>query len=138
MSGPAIPKACLEVPLNDSRIPDASGTCHVRLTQTVIEQLFCDNYRLHQAVDAAADSHFVARETVALVGPRGRLANVCVIGPARLDIQIEMSPLDATTLGLNTSLPGSGEISDDSGIFVEGPRACVRLSHGVIHTSRPT
>ena len=122
--------------MNDERLNASSGTCHIHLTQSVIEQLFCDKYRLHQPADAPAQSHFVALETVTLVGPRGRLANVCVIGPARLDIQIEISPVDAQVLGLSTSPRGVGDISDATGIFVEGPRACVRLGHGVIRTCR--
>lgn len=134
MSGPAAPRACQEVPVNDESVTAFSGTCHVHLTQSVIEQLFCDKYRLHQPDDIPAHSRFVARETVTLVGPRGRLANVCVIGPARHHIQIEISPLDAQTLGLSTSLPGAGDINDATGIFVEGPRACVRLGQGVIRT----
>jgi len=118
------------------RIPVAVSERHVHLTQSIIEQLFCDKYRLHEHSRVSQPTQFAARETVTLVGPRGRIANVRVIGPARDDNQIEISMGDALALGVGAPLRESGDVEGSPGILVEGPRACVRLDHGVIRTLR--
>jgi propanediol utilization protein len=119
-----------------ARIPVAVSERHVHLTQSIIEQLFCDKYRLHEHSRLSQPTQFAARETVTLVGPRGRIANVRVIGPARDDNQIEISMSDALALGVGAPLRESGDVEGSPGILVEGPRACVRLDHGVIRTLR--
>jgi putative phosphotransacetylase len=119
-----------------ARIPVAVSERHVHLTQSIIEQLFCDKYRLHEHSRVSQPTQFAARETVTLVGPRGRIAHVRVIGPARGDNQIEISMSDALALGVGAPLRESGDVKGSPGILVEGPRACVRLDHGVIRTLR--
>jgi propanediol utilization protein len=120
-----------------ARIPVAVSERHVHLTQSIIEQLFCDKYRLHEhSPRVSLPTQFAALETVTLVGSRGRISNVRVIGPARDDNQVEISQTDALALGVGAPLRESGDVKDSPGIFVEGPRACVRLDHGVIRTLR--
>ena len=119
-----------------ARIPVAVSERHVHLTQSIIEQLFCDKYRLHEHSPVSQPTQFAALETVTLVGPRGRISNVRVIGPARDDNQVEISQSDALALGVGAPLRESGEVKDSPGILVEGPRGCVRLDHGVIRTLR--
>jgi propanediol utilization protein len=119
-----------------ARIPVAVSERHVYLTQSVIEQLFCDKYHLHEQSRVSQPTQFAARETVTLVGPRGRIADVRVIGPARNENQVEISQADARALGVGAPLRESGDVKDAPGILVEGPRACVRLDHGVIRTLR--
>jgi putative phosphotransacetylase len=132
----------MNTPLQDeqtpspARIPVAVSERHVHLSQSMIEQLFCDKYRLHEHHRVSQPTQFAALETVTLVGPRGRIANVRVIGPARDDNQIEISLSDALALGVGAPLRESGDVKDSPGILVEGPRACVRLDHGVIRTLR--
>jgi propanediol utilization protein len=119
-----------------ARIPVAVSERHVHLTQSIIEQLFCDKYHLHEHARLSQPTQFAARETVTVVGPRGRISNVRVIGPARDDNQVEISQSDALALGVSAPLRESGDVKDSPGILVEGPRGCVRLDHGVIRTLR--
>jgi propanediol utilization protein len=119
-----------------ARIPVAVSERHVHLTQSIIEQLFCDKYHLHEHAGVSQPTQFAALETVTLVGPRGRIADVRVIGPARDDNQVEISQSDALALGVGAPLRESGDVKDSPGLFVEGPRACIRLNHGVIRTLR--
>jgi propanediol utilization protein len=83
-----------------ARIPVTVSGRHVHLTQSIIEQLFCDKYRLHEHARVSQPTQFAALETVTLFGPRGRIANVRVIGPARDDNQVEISRSDALVLGV--------------------------------------
>jgi propanediol utilization protein len=118
------------------RIPVAVSERHVHLTQGIIEQLFCDKYHLHEQARVSQPTQFAAQETVTLVGPRGRIANVRVIGPARDDSQVEISQTDAQVLGVAAPLRESGDLEGSPGILVEGPRGCVRLHRGVIRALR--
>ena len=72
------------------RIPIVISTRHVHLTASVIEQLFCDHYKLHPDAAPNQSHHFVALESVTLVGPHGRLRNVRVIGPPQKVNQVEI------------------------------------------------
>jgi propanediol utilization protein len=118
------------------RIPVTVSERHVHLTQDVIEQLFCDRYQLHEKSRASQPTQFAAQELVTLVGPRGRLPNVRVIGPPRSDNQVEISHSDARLLGIEAPMRPSGDVKDTPGVFIEGPRTCVRLDHGVIRALR--
>ena len=113
-------------------IPVAISSRHVHLTQAMIERLFGDKYRLH--VDSALHQphQYLAMETVTLVGPYGRIRNVCVVGPARSVNQVEISRTDAITLGTKAPVRESGDLIGSPGIVIEGPRAEVQLGTGLI------
>jgi propanediol utilization protein len=114
------------------RVPVAISAAHVYLTPAVIEQLFCDKYRLHEHSRLAQPSQFAAQESVTLIGPKGRLSNVRVIGPPRSENQVELSPTDARKLGIDAPIRKSGDLEGTPGILIEGPRTRVRLERGVI------
>jgi acetate kinase len=114
------------------RIPAAMPRRHVHLTQDIIEQLFCDRYRLHERWPLYPPKQFAALESVTLIGPGGLITHVPVIGPPLLDNQIEISPGDAQTLGLVAPLRQPGDLKGTPGVTITGPRASVRLDHGVI------
>ena len=88
------------------RIPVAVAAPHVQLTQAVIEELFCDNYRLHELSKLVQPTQYAALESVTLIGPRGRLSNVRVIGSPRSVDQVELSQTDAPRLGIDAPVRG--------------------------------
>jgi propanediol utilization protein len=121
-------------PMRDSatRIPVAISEPHVHLTQAVIEELFCDKYRLHEHCRLGQPTQYAAEESVTLIGPHGRLSNVRVIGPPRSINQVELSRTDGLALGIDAPVREPGDIEGTPGILIEGPRTRVRLEHGVI------
>ncbi|MDB6083779.1 MAG: acetate kinase [Gammaproteobacteria bacterium] len=127
-------KSYHEHPMHDSatRIPVAISGPHVQLTQAVIEELFCDRYRLHEHCRLAQPTRYAAQESVTLIGPHGRLTNVRVIGPPCSVNQVELSQTDGAALGVDPPVREPGDIEGTPGIIIEGPRARVRLEHGVI------
>jgi len=118
------------------RIPVVLSAPHVHLTASVIEELFSDKYRLHVKSPASQPSQFAAEEVVTLIGPRGRLSNIRVIGPPRSHNQVELSGFAAATLGIDAPARASGDLSGTPGIVIEGPRARATLSGGVIRALR--
>lgn len=114
------------------RVPVAIAGAHVHLTPAVIEQLCCDGYRLHTHSQLVQPTQYAVEETVTLIGPHGRLSNVRVIGTPRSVNQVELSPTDALTLGIDAPARASGDLEGTPGIVIEGPRTRVPLERGVI------
>lgn len=118
------------------RIPVVMSAPHVHLTAELIEELFCDKYRLHVHARASQPQRFAAEEVVTLIGPRGRISNVRIIGPSRPENQIELSSAAASALGIEAPARESGDLAETPGIMIEGPRTRATLRSGVIRALR--
>lgn len=70
----------------------------------------------------AQPGQFAAHETLHVVGPKGSIQNVRVLGPARNFTQIEISYTDAIALGIQPPLRESGEIAGSASCILVGPR----------------
>jgi len=80
---------------------------------------------------------FAAGETVAVVGPKGRLDGVRIVGPARGATQVELSPADCRHLGIDAPVSLSGKLERSAGgVTLEGPAGTVALQGGVIIAQR--
>jgi len=113
-------------------IPMAISVRHVHLTQRTVEQLFGPGYLLQIRSPLSQPGQFSAEETVTLVGPRGRLKHVRIVGPPRSEDQVELARTDEIELGINAPLRESGDLAGTPGIIIEGPAGSVTLQHGVI------
>lgn len=79
---------------------------------------------------------YAAEQTVALVGPKGTLNNVRLLGPLRQESQVEISRTDARTLGIAAPLRMSGDLRGTPGIRLVSPYAVLELPCGVIVARR--
>lgn len=112
---------------------EASGR-HVHLTEAQARQLF--GHGLTAERPLSQPGQFLCRERVALVGPKGRLDRVAVLGPARAEAQVEISLTDARALGIDAPVRLSGDTAGTPGIAVEGPAGRLDLDHGVLAAQR--
>lgn len=109
----------------------ALSPSHAHLTSGVIQQLFCDDYLLHE------DSHtgltqFAALGSVSVIGPNGQTIDVPVIGPARKTDEVQLSRSDALKLGIDAPICTPGDHEDTPGILIKGPRTQFTLKPGVV------
>ena len=118
------------------QIPVAVSARHVHLTSATIDQLFGPGYALHIGKELSQPHEFAATETVAVIGPHGRLDHVRIVGPARAADQVELARSDAMHLGVAPALRTSGDLHDSPGVVLEGPAGRVALAHGVILARR--
>jgi acetate kinase len=118
------------------RIPIAVSARHAHLSQATIEQVFGIGHQLRPRTWLSQTGQFAAQETVSLVGPKGRLDNVRVMGPPREHDQIELSRTDETVLGIEAAVRLSGDLTCTPGIVVEGPTGRRSLQSGVISARR--
>lgn len=113
-------------------IPVAVSVRHVHLRQATVERLFGRGYRLRVHLPLSQTGQYAAEETVELVGPRGRLAHVRIVGPPRAEDQVEISRSDEYVLGIDAPVRESGDLRDTPGIRIEGPAGACVLERGVV------
>ena len=109
---------------------------HIHLSQKHIDQLFGAGYSLQKHKELSQPGQFAARETVTLVGAKGNIEKVRVLGPVRLKTQVEISVTDCFQLGIKPAVRDSGRIEGTSGVQVNGPAGTVILEHGAIVAAR--
>lgn len=119
----------------DSRsntIPMAVSARHCHLSQTDLEMLFGKGYELTKKADLSQPGQFAANETVVIVGPRGSIEKVRILGPARSLTQVEVSKTDAVKLGVNPPVRESGNIVGSAPITLVGPKGSIYKNEGLI------
>lgn len=117
---------------SELRIPIAVSARHVHLTPASVEALFGPGHQLGVHKSISQPGQYAARETVDLVGPKGRIAHVRVLGPPRKSDQVEISRTDEFTLGIDAPVRESGDLDNTPGIRLEGPHGAITLRRGVI------
>jgi acetate kinase len=115
-----------------ARIPVAVSARHVHLTHASVERLFGVEHALLARRPVGQPDQFATEETVTLIGPKGRLEHVRIVGPERHEDQVEVSQTDAIALGIDAPVRESGDIDHTPGLVLEGPNGRVTLKRGVI------
>jgi len=118
------------------RIPIAVSARHAHLSQATLDTLFGAGFTLQPKTALSQQGQFAAQETVRLIGPRGSLEHVRLMGPPRARDQVEISRSDEFVLGVDAPVRISGDLANSPGIIIEGPRGRVTLSAGVICARR--
>lgn len=78
----------------------------------------------------------VFNERVEIVGPKGSIKNVTILGPFRNYSQVEISKTDARTLGVESVVRMSGKPEGTPGIDIVGPKGTVKLERGCVVAKR--
>ncbi len=114
---------------------EASGR-HVHLSRADVETLFGRGYRLNAVKDLSQPGQFACAERVTLVGPKGELKNVVILGPERPESQVEISLTDGVTLGITPPVRISGSIEGTPGLVIRNGDREIRLTKGLIVAKR--
>jgi putative phosphotransacetylase len=109
---------------------------HIHLSAEHLEALF-GTAPLTSARPLTQPAQFAANESVAVAGPRGRIDQVRIVGPARGDTQVELAQSDAAVIGLEPPVAASGSLDQSiGGVTLVGPYGRVELRRGVIVAAR--
>jgi acetate kinase len=117
-------------------IPIGVSAHHVHLTREHVEVLFGPRHRLTQKAPLYQTGEFACEETVDLVGPKGKVERVRVLGPERKQSQVEISRTEEFKLGIDAPIRDSGDLDGTPGITLAGPAASLPLRQGVICARR--
>jgi propanediol utilization protein len=101
-----------------------------------VETLFGPGHRLTRRTGISQPGQFACEETVTLVGPKGSIPRVRVLGPERAETQVEISRTDQFALGIDAPVRVSGEVEGTPGLRLEGPAGTVDLRRGVMVARR--
>jgi acetate kinase len=128
----------LQQHLQASQIPIPIGISahHVHLSQADVERLFGEGHQLTPRVPLSQPGQYAAEEQLKLIGPRGTIDRVRVLGPARGETQVEISRTEGYRLGINAKVRMSGDLDGTPGLILEGPKGQMQLRNGVIYAQR--
>lgn len=109
---------------------------HAHVSEEHLAILFGEGYKLTPKKDLSQPGQFACEERVDLVGERGTLKNVTILGPTRPFSQVEITATEARTLGVKALIRESGLIDGTFGCTLVGPQGSVVLDKGVIVAKR--
>ena len=112
---------------------EASGR-HVHITKQQALALF--GHPLTEKRPLSQPGQFLSNERLTVVGPKGELKNVAVLGPERKEGQVEISLTDGRVLGIVPPVRMSGDVTGTPGAVLVGPGGRVELAQGVIAAQR--
>ena len=120
----------------EKRVPIGVSNRHLHLSKDDLVALFGENYALTHQKELTQPGQFAAQETVTLVGPKGTLEKVRILGPVRKKTQVEISATDCYKLGIKPVIRDSGQHEGTPGLQLVGPQGNVELKSGVMVASR--
>jgi acetate kinase len=105
---------------------------HIHLTQEHVEALFGKGHQLTKHADLSQPGQYACKEQLTIVGPKGRIERVRILGPARKYTQVEIAMTEQFKLGIHPPIRESGDIADTPGCTLESPAGSVQIDKGVI------
>jgi len=109
---------------------------HIHLSQAHVESLFGPGHQLTPQSGLSQPGQFACQEQLAIVGPKGRIERVRVLGPTRKATQVEIAMTEQFKLGIHPPIRESGDLQGTPGCTLEGPAGTVSLERGVICARR--
>ena len=117
-------------------IPIAVSARHAHLNRETMDILFGKDSKLTIFKPISQPGQFASNQKISIIGPRGRIDNVRVLGPLRDKPQIEISRTDEYVLGVDAPIRNSGRTEGSAPIIAEGPAGRISLKEGLICARR--
>ena len=109
---------------------------HLHVSEQDLETLFGKGYKLTPKKDLSQPGQFACEEQVRVIGTKGELPRVSILGPCRKSTQVEISLTDARSIGVKAPIRESGDIEGSGGCKLVGPCGEVEITEGVIAAKR--
>ncbi len=109
---------------------------HVHLTRQDVDFLFGEGYQLTYVKELSQKGFFVCKERVDLVGPKGEIKNVAVLGPLRDATQVEILHAEARQLGVQAPVRISGDTKGSAPIKLRVGDKILDVPEGVMIAKR--
>ncbi|MDH5490381.1 MAG: acetate/propionate family kinase [Myxococcales bacterium] len=117
-------------------VPIAISARHAHLDRATMDALFGVGSELIPDREISQPGQFASTQRVNLIGPRGRIDGVRVLGPLRGKTQIEVSRTDEFRLGVDAPIRRSGQVEGSAPIVIEGSEGKLNFSEGLICARR--
>ena len=117
-------------------LPVGLSNRHIHLSKEHLDILFGSGYELTKMKDLSQPGQYAADEKVDVVGLKGTLKGVRILGPTRKETQVEVSVTDSFVLGINPPVRDSGDLLDSPGARIIGPKGEATIDKGIIVAAR--
>lgn len=117
---------------HNAPVPIEVSAHHIHLAAADVEALFGPGHQLTRHADLSQPGQYACKEQLTIVGPKGRIERVRVLGPARKATQVEIAMTEQFKLGIQPPIRESGDIEGSPGCTLEGPAGSVNIEKGVI------
>lgn len=117
-------------------VPVGVTARHVHVTKEHFEELFGKGVQMTVYVPISQPGQFACNEKLTIVGSKGVIEDVRILGPFRKQTQIEASLSDTRRLGVDAPIRESGKLAGSAGVTLIGPRGQVDLHEGLILMER--
>jgi putative phosphotransacetylase len=114
------------------KVPVGLSNKHLHLSQEDLEALFGKGYELTPYKALKQPGQYAAEEKVDIVGPKGAIKGVRILGPVRKKTQVELAITDARDISVTAPVKESGKLEGTPGIKLVGPAGEIEIDHGVI------
>ncbi len=110
---------------------------HLHLSAEDVAILFGKGHGLTKTKDLMQPGQFATDELVTLVGPKGKIEGVRVLGPERKETQVEILASDIFKLGVKgCPTKESGQLEGSFPMELVGPAGSVKKARGLIVAKR--
>jgi len=110
---------------------------HIHLSVEDLAALFGSNHPLTKTKDLMQPGQFAADEVLTLVGPKGKIEGVRVLGPTRPETQCEILASDIFKLGVKgCPTKESGQLEGSFPMELVGPAGSVKKARGLLVAKR--
>jgi acetate kinase len=113
-------------------VPVEVSAHHIHLSKEHVEALLGPGYQLTSESELSQPGQYACSEKLTLIGPKGKVERVRVLGPTRNETQVEISMTEQFRLGIHPPIRGSGDIEGSPGATIEWSNNTITIEKGVI------
>lgn len=117
-----------------NNIPLELSARHAHLSEKDYYQLFKEPPK--QIRELSQPGQYLLDKRLRLIGPKGVIDNIAILGPFRKESQIELSLTDARSLGINAPVRHSGDLDGTPGGVISSSEGLIALDRGFIVAGR--
>ena len=125
-----------ELQKRSRQVPVGISVRHIHLTRADVDKLFGYGYQLTPKKALSQPGQFACEECLDVIGPKGELKRVRILGPERSATQSELAQTDCRTIGVNAPVRSSGDTKGTPGVTLRGPLGELTVPEGVIVADR--
>lgn len=122
--------------LQNRQVPVGVSMRHIHLSRREVDALFGRTYQLTPLRPLSQPGQFACQECLDVIGPKGVLHKVRILGPERSAAQVELAQTDCRAIGIQAPVRPSGRVEGTPGVLLQGPRGVLSLPQGVIIADR--
>lgn len=105
---------------------------HIHLCQEHVEALYGKGHKLARHSALSQPGQYACKEQLTIIGPKGNIERVRVLGPTRKETQVEIAMTEQFKLGIDPPIRESGDLEGSPGCTLESPSGKVTINKGVI------